>query len=379
VTPDQGSELYVGLMSGTSLDGVDVAIVDFVEFPPVLRYCSTTPYSVSIRDRLLDLCRSQTTSLDQLYSLDAELGEIYAGVVNAALAKAGVEASQVIAIGCHGQTIGHSPDSAMPYTAQIGDPNRIAVLTGITTVADFRRKDIALGGQAAPLAPAFHRFLFRSGEQDRAVVNIGGIANISYLPADPDKAILGFDTGPGNTLLDYWTEQHRNAAYDDGGAWARSGKVNAELLARMINSEPYFEQAAPKSTGTEYFNPGWLLTFLDQTTQQALAPVDIQATLVELTVTTIAGALQALPSQVHVCYLCGGGARNQYLLERLALALPECTLLTTATLGLDPDFVEASAFAWLARERINQRTGNLPAVTRAQQASILGGIYAADL
>ena len=379
MTPDQGGELYVGLMSGTSLDGADVAIVDFAEFPPALRYCSTTPYSPSIRDRLLDLCRSQTTSLDQLYSLDAELGEIYAGVVNVALAKAGIAANQIIAIGCHGQTIRHSPDSAMPYTAQIGDPNRIAVLTGISTVADFRRKDIALGGQAAPLAPAFHRFLFRSSEEDRAVVNIGGIANLSYLPADNAKAILGFDTGPGNTLLDYWTEQHRNASYDDGGVWARSGQVNTELLERMINREPYFHHAAPKSTGTEYFNPSWLMAFLDETTNDALAPAEIQATLVELTVTTIAGALQALPSRVQNCYLCGGGARNQYLVERLARALPECNVFTTAALGLDPDFVEASAFAWLARERINRRVGNVPAVTRAQQASILGGIYAADI
>jgi len=378
VTFSQGSELYVGLMSGTSLDGVDVAIADFAEFPPTLHYCSTTPYSASIRDRLVDICRSQTTSLEKLYSLDAELGEIYAGVVNAALAKSGVAANQVIAIGCHGQTIRHSPDSAIPYTVQIGDPNRIAALTGISTVADFRRKDIALGGQAAPLAPAFHQFMFRSGEEDRAVVNIGGIANISYLPADHGGAILGFDTGPGNTLLDFWTEGHRNTSYDDAGAWARSGKVNTDLLERMINGEPYFHHTAPKSTGTEYFNAGWLMTFLEETGNDALTPADIQTTLVELTITTIARALQTLPSRVRNCYLCGGGAHNQYLVERLALALPECAVMTTAALGLDPDFVEASAFAWLARERINLRAGNVPAVTRAQQSGILGAIYAAD-
>ncbi|HUV21335.1 MAG TPA: anhydro-N-acetylmuramic acid kinase [Gammaproteobacteria bacterium] len=379
MTPERGNELYVGLMSGTSLDGVDVAIVDFAEFPPALRYCSTTPYSESIRNRLVELCRSQTTSLDKLYSLDAELGEIYAGVVNAALTCAGITADQVIAIGCHGQTIRHSPNSAMSHSAQIGDPSRIAVLTGISTVADFRRKDIALGGQAAPLAPAFHRFLFRSGEEDRAVVNIGGIANISYLPADHGRAILGFDTGPGNTLLDYWTEQHRNAPYDDGGVWARSGKVNTELLNRMMNSEPYFQLAAPKSTGTEYFNPSWLMAFLDETTKEASSPADIQATLVELTVSTIAAALQALPSRIENCYLCGGGAHNHYLLERLTLALPECAVITTAALGFDPDFVEAGAFAWLARERINLRVGNIPEVTRARQASVLGAIYAADI
>ena len=378
MSPAQGSELYVGLMSGTSLDGVDVAIVDFAQFPPQLHFCSTTAYSASVRDRLLDLCRSQTTSLDELYSLDAELGEIYAGVVNAALKEAGISPQQIIAIGCHGQTIRHSPDSAVPYTAQIGDPNRIAVRTGIDTVADFRRKDIALGGQAAPLAPAFHRFLFRSSKENRAVINIGGISNISYLPADPGAPILGFDTGPGNTLLDFWTDQHRNTAFDEGGAWASTGAVNHELLARMLDDEPYFHQAAPKSTGTEYFNPDWLMNFLNSAASKSLAPADVQTTLVELTVRTIAEALIELPSGIQNCYLCGGGAHNLYLMERLALALPECTVNTTAKLGLDPDFVEASAFAWLTRERVNLCAGNIPEVTRARQTTILGGIYAGD-
>ena len=378
MSPDQGSDLYVGLMSGTSLDGVDVAIVDFAQSPPELLYCSTTPYPSSVRDRLLELCRSQMTSLDELYRLDAELGEIYAGVVNAALEKAAIPARQIIAIGCHGQTILHSPDSEVPYTAQIGDPNRLAALTGIDTVADFRRKDIALGGQAAPLAPAFHQFVFRSGSEDRAVINIGGISNISYLPADHNSPTLGFDTGPGNTLLDYWIEQNRNTPFDEDGNWARSGKVDDELLGRMLNDEPYFRQAPPKSTGTEYFNPGWLMSLLNDSASGDLPPAAIQATLVELTVRTISGALAALPSRVQNCYLCGGGAHNRYLMERLALALPECTVTTTAKLGLDPDFVEASAFAWLARERVNLRTGNIPSVTRAQKTTILGGIFAAD-
>ena len=378
MSPDQGSDLYVGLMSGTSLDGVDVAIVDFAQSPPELLYCSTTPYPSSVRDRLLELCRSQMTSLNELYRLDAELGEIYAGVVNAALEKAAIPARQIIAIGCHGQTILHSPDSEVPYTAQIGDPNRLAALTGIDTVADFRRKDIALGGQAAPLAPAFHQFVFRSGSEDRAVINIGGISNISYLPADHNSPTLGFDTGPGNTLLDYWIEQNRNTPFDEDGNWARSGKVDDELLGRMLNDEPYFRQAPPKSTGTEYFNPGWLMRLLNDSASGELAPAAIQATLVELTVRTISGALAALPSRVQNCYLCGGGAHNRYLMERLALALPECTVTTTAKLGLDPDFVEASAFAWLARERVNLRTGNIPSVTRAQKTTILGGIFAAD-
>lgn len=373
MTGARRSEIYVGLMSGTSLDGVDVAILEFAEFPPRLLYCNTSPYKSALRDRLMELCRSQTTSLDELYSLDAELGETYAEAVNNALDRAAIASNAITAIGCHGQTIRHSPDSSTPYSAQIGDPNRIATLCGITTVADFRRRDIALGGQAAPLAPAFHRFLFRSGEEDRIVINIGGISNITYLPANLDQPVLGFDTGPGNTLLDYWIGQHQDRAFDKDGDWARSGKVNAALLKRMIADEPYFGRDAPKSTGTEYFNPGWLKTFLDC----ELDAVDVQATLVELTAVTVAMAIKNLPSQARNCYICGGGAHNRYLLERLGQALPECGITTTAALGLDADFVEAAAFAWLARERINQREGNIPEVTQARSTAILGGVYAA--
>jgi len=361
-------------MSGTSLDGVDVVIADFADFPPRLLYCATSPYGAPLQTRLRRLCRAQTTSLDELYSLDAELGEVYAQVVNNALQQAGIASDQVIAIGCHGQTIRHSPDSQIPYTAQIGDPNRIAARSGITTVADFRRKDIAMGGQAAPLAPAFHRFLFRSREEDRAVINIGGIANITYLPADLDQSILGFDTGPGNTLLDFWIQRHHGKAYDDGGDWARKGTIDVGMLDQMIANEAYFYQPAPKSTGTEYFNPDWLAAFIDDSADA----VSIQATLVELTALTIATAIRALPALPASCYLCGGGARNHFLVERLALALPECTVTTTAQLGLDADFVEASAFAWLARERVNLRAANVPEVTRARQTTLLGGIYAAE-
>jgi len=368
-----GDEIFIGLMSGTSLDGIDVAIVDFSEYPPRLLHCSTAAYDETMRQRLHSLCRSETTTLDNLYSLDAELGELYAKSVSQALQLASLEPANIVAIGCHGQTIRHSPDSATPYTAQIGDPNRIAALTGIATVADFRRKDIALGGQAAPLAPAFHRFLFRADDENRALINIGGIANITYLPSNPAESILGFDTGPGNTLLNYWNEQHRKSPFDDAGAWARSGQVIDDLLASMIDGENYFCLEAPKSTGTEYFNSDWLTGFLGD----EFAPNDVQATLVELTVTTIANALSGLPGLAK-CFVCGGGAHNQYLLERLALKLPQCGVATTNALGLEPDFVEAVAFAWLARERINLRSANIPEVTRAKKATILGGVYAAD-
>jgi anhydro-N-acetylmuramic acid kinase len=371
VNSGSSSEIYVGLMSGTSLDGIDVAIVDFGNFPPRIIHGHTTPYPDSVRERLHNLRQSPSTTLDHLYGLDAELGELYAEAVNQALKFASLDNAGVAALGCHGQTIRHSPDSAMPFTAQIGDPNRIAALTGITTVADFRRKDIALGGQAAPLAPAFHRYLFRSDDENRGLINIGGIANISYLPANPEQPVLGFDTGPGNTLLNYWNEKHQGSAFDDAGAWASSGVVIDGLLKRMISEEDYFRLDPPKSTGTEYFNPNWLLRFVND----KYGANDVQATLVELTTVTIANAISQLPQRVESFYVCGGGARNEYLLERLKASLPAGKVATTEALGLDPDFVEAAAFAWLARERINLRAGNIPEVTQAQHACILGGIY----
>ena len=367
------SEIYVGLMSGTSLDGIDIAILDFIEFPPRLLHADTVPYPDPVRRRLRDLCQSPTTRLDDLYSLDAELGEMYAQVVKQALEIADIDRGLVKALGSHGQTIRHSPDSTVPFTVQIGDPNRIAAGTGITTVADFRRKDIALGGQGAPLAPAFHRFLFRSDEENRALVNIGGIANITLLPADPEHPVIGFDTGPGNTLLDYWNSIHTDSSYDASGTWASKGQVIDSLLEQMISAEDYFSLDPPKSTGTEYFSSDWLSRFVDK----ASDATDVQATLVELTALTIAKAISRLPQRPESAFVCGGGAHNQYLLDRLAANTPDCNLATTEALGLHPDFVEASAFAWLARTRINIQVGNIPDVTQAERAVILGGVYLA--
>ena len=369
-----GSEIYIGLMSGTSLDGVDIAIADFADFPPRVLHCQSRPYPEHLRDALRAICESQSASLDSLYSLDAELGEHYAGEVGIALEACPIAREDVIAIGCHGQTIRHSPNSAVPYTVQIGDPNRLAATTGIATVADFRRKDIAAGGQAAPLAPAFHRFLFRSDSENRVLINIGGIANITWLAADSGAPVLGFDTGPGNTLLDFWCRQHLGENFDSGGSWARSGSLLEDMLAKMLTAEPYFVLSAPKSTGTEYFNPNWLSPFL----QSKYAAEDVQATLTELTAVTLAEAVRGLPALPAACFIAGGGARNSFLLERLASALPECRIQTTAALGLDPDYVEAAAFAWLARERVNLRSASIPDVTHARRATILGAIYAAD-
>ena len=368
------TQIYAGLMSGTSLDGVDLAIADFATSPPQLLHCATTAYPTTMRDRLRELCRGQTTSLHELYSLDAELGEIYASVVNKGLQEAGLEPAAITAIGCHGQTIVHGPDEQAAFTAQIGDPNRIAASTGITTVADFRRKDIALGGQAAPLAPGFHRFMFASALENRVLINIGGIANITWLPADADAPVIGFDTGPGNTLCDYWINRHRGESFDHAGTWARGGQIMDSLLSEMIEKEPYFSASAPKSTGTEHFSPDWLQAYLKDDQE----PRDLQATLVELTAATIAGAIDDLPGKAAAAFVCGGGAHNDYLLERLRLRLPECRVDTTSSLGLAPDFVEAVAFAWLARERIENRPGNIPEVTSASRAAVLGAIYSAD-
>ena len=367
-------EIYIGLMSGTSLDGVDVAIVDFSPFPPRVLYCATDAYPVELRASLQQLCRAQSTTLDALYSLDARLGDIYADSVERALHGAGIEPAQIIAIGCHGQTLRHSPDSDPAYSVQIGDPNRLAARTGIATVADFRGKDIAVGGQAAPLAPAFHHFLFRSDDEDRAVINIGGIANITWLPADPAAPPLGFDTGPGNTLLNYWIEKCNGATFDNDGAWARGGRVDDQLLADILSGEPYFRAAAPKSTGTEYFSPDWL----EKRLPDDFEAQDIQATLVELTAATIGDALSLLPGRPANCYVCGGGAHNGYLLERLQQRLRDCGLQTTDTLGMDPDYVESAAFAWLARQRIDRRAGNIPSITRAHRETLLGAVYRAE-
>ncbi len=368
---DSPSEIYIGLMSGTSLDGIDIAIVDFAQHPPRLIYCTTLPYEPSLRQQIREITTSTTTSLDRLCRLDVELGNTYADIVNQSLEAAGLDTTQIRAIGNHGQTIRHSPDTDLPYTLQIGDPNVIAAKTGITTVADFRRKDIALGGQGAPLAPAFHHYMFRSTSSDRAIINIGGIANITYLPSDSESAVIGFDTGPGNTLSDYWINRHKDACWDENGKWAATGNIIGDLLDTLLSNEPYFQRLLPKTTGTEHFNPNWLLPQLGP----GLAVEDVQATLIELTAISIARGIDQLPSTPVECFLCGGGAHNSYLIERLQQALPDCRILSTSQLGLDPDYVEAVAFAWLAMQSMNQRTGNLPTVTLARSEALLGGIY----
>ncbi|MCP4487163.1 MAG: anhydro-N-acetylmuramic acid kinase [Gammaproteobacteria bacterium] len=365
------SKLFIGLMSGTSMDGVDIAIVDFDHHPPKLVFSHTRPYESNLLQRLRSITHTESTSLDILCQLDIEVARFYASLVNQALANLQIETTSICAIGSHGQTLIHNPDIDPTYTLQIGDPNTLAASTGITTVADFRRRDMALGGQGAPLAPAFHKFLFHSLESNRVIVNIGGIANITCLPADSKTAVTGFDTGPGNTLLDYWVNLHRHTTCDNNGNWAASGKVIEELLQAMLDDEPYFKQVTPKSTGTEYFDHRWLGKHLID----EYAAADVQATLTELTATTIALEINQLPMKIEHCYVCGGGVHNSVLMQKLQQKLPVCPLTSTAEIGLDPDYVEAVAFAWLAQETLNQRPGNLPSVTQARAESILGGIF----
>jgi anhydro-N-acetylmuramic acid kinase len=362
---------YIGLISGTSLDGIDAALVDFSSGKARLHTALHTPYSTSILSELRSLCLPGDNEIDRLGELDRRVALAFAEAVRALLAKAGIEAKRITAIGSHGQTVRHRPSANHPFTLQIGDPNTLAEETGITTVGDFRRRDMAAGGEGAPLVPAFHQALFRVMESPRIVLNLGGIANITCLPPLNQGCVVGYDTGPANTLLDAWTQRYRDLTYDDQGAWASSGQLNESLLQRLLD-DPYFSLPPPKSTGTEYFNLSWLDALLPE---QSLPPVDIQRTLVELTARTVADAVKRERFEQAEVLVCGGGAHNCFLLERLMRQLPEASVVTTAAYGLDPDWIEAMAFAWLARQTLAGQNGNLPSVTGARRAVPIGAIH----
>lgn len=369
------AKYYIGMMSGTSLDGVDIALVDFAASQPKLVAADFTPMPSDLREKITALVQSGETSLQQLGELDHQLGLLYADCVNRFLQAKQLSTEQIKAIGCHGQTVWHSPKAPFPFTMQIGDMNLLAARTGITTVGDFRRKDMAFGGQGAPLVPAFHQAIFFDPHYATVVLNIGGISNVSVLI--PNQPIVGFDTGPGNTLLDQWIEKHQGVPYDKNGKWGAAGQVNETLLNHLLD-EPFFTQPPPKSTGRELFNLPWLVNKIQNslTNSTALLPQDVQATLVELTVRTIAESLKhietTLPKRLLVC---GGGAKNQWMMQRLANHLPAWSIQTTSELGMDLDYVEAAAFAWLAYRRMNNQSGNLPEVTGAQSAVSLGAIF----
>lgn len=369
--------LYVGLMSGTSVDAIDSALVRCAGPDTELLATHEHPIPEQTRHRIASLSQPGADEIERMGALDRELGTLFAAATNELLSSSSTKASEVRAIGSHGQTIRHRPPSAPGdgtdyFTLQIGDPNTIAELTGISTVADFRRRDVAAGGEGAPLAPAFHAAAFAHSNVTRAIVNIGGIANISILQG---KDLLeGYDSGPGNTLLDHWIERQRGLPYDRDGAWSAEGRLIEGLLNRLL-SHPYFALRGPRSTGKEAFNLAWLDGILSGF-ENAKA-IDIQATLAEFTATTIASAIDTDESGVSEVFVCGGGAHNTDLMRRLYRKLDPVSLDTTRALGLDPDWVEAVTFAWLAHRTIEGLAGNAPAVTGAGGFRVLGGIYQA--
>ena len=367
---------YIGLMSGTSVDSIDAALVSIsVDGKPVLIASHAHPIPPAMRGEIQALMRAGANEIERLGELDMALGDLFAEAANAVIQQAGLDKNNIRAIGSHGQTLRHRPHAAHPFTLQIGNPSVIAERTGITTVADFRARDVAAGGQGAPLVPAFHRQLFHSTQHNRVILNIGGIANVTYLPADASQPVSGFDTGPGNTLLDRWMGHHNARDCDDAGQWAASGKPSKALLEQLL-TDPYFAASPPKSTGREHFNLEWLDNHLKKISSVSAA-ADVQATLLQLTALTVAEAVRRFLPKTGEVFVCGGGAHNRELMAALARNFADIPVATTEALGLHPDWVEGVAFAWLAHQTLEGRPGNIPAVTGARHEVILGGIYPA--
>lgn len=368
--------LFIGIMSGTSMDAVDAALVDFQQQSPQIIATHSQPISAELRNDLTHICTPGNNEINRAGELDVQVGRLFAVTINELIKKAAIASKQITAIGSHGQTIRHQSTGQFPFTLQIGDPNIIAAKTGITTVADFRRRDMALGGQGAPLAPAFHNYIFRTDQEDRIILNLGGIANITYLPADLKKPVIGFDTGPANTLLDSWASEQLNVNFDAYGRWAASGIADHALLDLLL-TDPFFHKNPPKSTGREYFNLAWLKQQLKQL-KTSLMPADIQATLTELTAKSIALAINKITSSSSAIYVCGGGLKNNYLIKRLKLNCSHCNVQSTDDAGIPAQWMEAMLFAWLAQKTLNKQPGNLTSVTGASKQSILGAVYFAN-
>ncbi len=361
-------ELYIGIMSGTSLDGIDAALVDLSQASPQLVANHYQPYPQPLKDELLALHQPAHGELHHAQLIANRLAREYADATQSLLKKAKTPATQVQAIGCHGQTVRHRPEHG--YTIQLNNAALLAELAGIHVVSDFRSRDIAAGGQGAPLVPAFHDKVLRHPQIHRAILNIGGIANLTDLP--PGKDTAGFDSGPGNLLLDAWIAKHQDKPYDKDGAWAASGKVIPALLQRLA-AEPYFKAVPPKSTGRDLFNLAWLEKHLNGDE----APANVQATLLALTGDSIADAVRRFCNGTEEIYLCGGGAHNAALIARLQDKLPQCLITKTEALGIAADWMEAIAFAWLAQQALHLHPANLPAVTGAKHPCVLGAIYPA--
>ncbi|MEL0551419.1 MULTISPECIES: anhydro-N-acetylmuramic acid kinase [Enterobacteriaceae] len=362
---------FIGVMSGTSLDGIDVVLAAINENVVAQQASLSYPIPIALKEEILAICQGQQLTLSQFGRLDTRLGRLFADAVLALMRQEKLQAADIVAIGCHGQTVWHEPTGEAPHTLQIGDNNQIVAKTGVTVVGDFRRRDIALGGQGAPLVPAFHHALLAHPVERRIVLNIGGIANLSLLA--PGVPVRGYDTGPGNMLMDAWIWRQCGKPYDKDAQWASEGKVLLPLLQNML-SDPWFALPAPKSTGREYFNYGWLEQHLARFS--GLRAQDVQATLVELTAVTIAEQVM-LSGGCERLLVCGGGARNPLLMARLAALLPGTEVSTTDAAGISGDDMEALAFAWLAWRTMSGLPGNLPSVTGASEASILGAIFPA--
>lgn len=372
------TKLYIGLMSGTSLDGVDVVLVDFSDKTSTLvsSYCHQIPSD--IKTSILNTIQPDWSgSLEDIGILNQQLGELFAEATNSLLTKDNINKTSISAIGSHGQTLWHQPYGKHPFTMQLGDASVITERTGITTIADFRSRDVASGGQGAPLVPAFHQELLSHEDIDRIILNIGGIANITILPQlKSELNASGYDTGPGNGLIDAWSSSNTEYSYDKNGDWGRSGKIIPEILNTLLNDN-YFSKPPPKSTGKEEFNLKWLKSKLgDLLTSERVE--DIQATLTELTAKSIADSIarhNSNSTQFEDLYICGGGIHNLFLIERLQYHLPDIKIASTAELGIDPDWMEAIAFAWLAKQTLEGKTSNLPEVTGASGNRILGSIH----
>lgn len=366
------SDYYIGLISGTSVDGVDCALVKFDDDHPRLVATHSEPIDAQLRADILMLCSGKGIDLALYGNTDVAIGQLFAAGANALLASENIDKAAVRAIGSHGQTVYHHPAGDTRFSLQIGDPNSIAQLTGITTVADFRRRDMVAGGEGAPLAPLLHRKCFQSASTDRVVLNVGGIANITVL--NRDGTCLAFDTGPANVLMDYWIGKHKQTNYDKNGDWAAKGSVIQPLL-RLLLDEPYFAKPAPKSTGRELFNGPWLEAKLHKFGQD-VALADVQATLLRFTIDSIVAEIRKCAEPTEI-YVCGGGSHNNAFMEGLQARVRECNVASTAKLGIDPDWVEAIAFAWMARQTMEGRSIDTTPFTGARQPTILGGIYRA--
>jgi anhydro-N-acetylmuramic acid kinase len=369
---EDASALYLGLISGTSADSIDAVLVSFSRGTPHLIASHAHPWADALRERMLALAQGEATlDLDAFGRLDVEIAHGFADAALRLLEISGRPARDVRAIGSHGQTLRHRPSGEFPFTMQLGDPSVIAERCGIDVIADFRRADIAAGGQGAPLLPAVHAMLLSRPDQSRVVLNLGGIANITVLGAD--GSVLGFDTGPANGLLDTWCLRHSGEAFDRDGRFAASGNVDHDLLDAML-AEPYFALPPPKSTGREHFHLQWLLAHERVT---ALSAADVQASLLELTARSVVAAIAQHAPTASDVLACGGGVHNAELMRRLSELLSPRSLSSTSRHGIDPDFLEATAFAWLARQRLLGLPGNLPAVTGARGPRVLGAVYSA--